>query len=137
MGAALYLRFILPGRASESGSETGIFAAAGELRSEGALAMAEREELTELLAWFETALTTPERTGRGRSKKRRHAAAGSISWIKDTAVEHVKRLHRLAEILRDHGCHVALIRSVNPGTVVYEDDHQIIAEPAKNLLQRV
>jgi hypothetical protein len=32
---------------------------------------------------------------------------------------------------------VEMIRSANPGYVVYEDDHQIVAEPFKDMLKRL
>jgi hypothetical protein len=55
----LYLRFILPGKDSDSGVEAGIFQAAYALAREGETSATERQELAELLGWFEAELITP------------------------------------------------------------------------------
>lgn len=137
----MYLRFVLPGRDPDSGVEAGVFRAAYDLLEMGEISAGERQELAELIAWFKAELATPTRFNRTKSKGADRRAAKDISWIKDTALEHVKRLQRLAQVLRDNGHHVAMIRSANPGYIVYEDDHQIVTQyapgPFKDMLQRV
>ncbi|MFY7916503.1 MAG: hypothetical protein ACOVPA_17750, partial [Rubrivivax sp.] len=51
------------------------------------------------------------------------------SWFKDTAAEHIRQMRLLADILERHGIQVDMLRTRRPGYVVYEDDHQVAAEP--------
>lgn len=133
----MYLRFVLLEDHPDTGVRAGLFNAAYSLNREGDLTGAERRELTALLVWFEAELKTPERFSRSTSKGRYRRTPKGISWLKDSARDHVQRMHRLAQILHDHGHHVEMVRSTNPGYLVYEDDHQIVAEPFNDMLKRV
>jgi hypothetical protein len=55
------------------------------------------------------------------------ARARSISWIK--ATEHVSRLYRLKALVEEAGWLVQEVRTDKPGFVLYEDEHQVVAEP--------
>jgi hypothetical protein len=85
--------------------------------------------VAELLAWFNEQLPTPERFNRSRSKGNYRRAARGLSWFKDTALEHVSRMHELKRIAEAYGHSVAVICEERIGYVVYEDDFQVIAEP--------
>jgi hypothetical protein len=39
----------------------------------------------------------------------------------------------IAHLLKEHGVPVRLLRSENPGKVLYEDDYQIVVEEWKHL----
>jgi hypothetical protein len=52
----------------------------------------------------------------------------AISWFKDTAHEHITRVRTLAEILKNHGVSVQMLKTDRVGYVVYEDEFQIVAE---------
>jgi len=58
-----------------------------------------------------------------------HAKNVALSWFKDSAIEHIRKMHGLAQILRAHDVHVEVIKTDRPGYVVYEDAYQITAEP--------
>lgn len=133
----MYLRFVLLEDHPDSGVRAGPFAAAYKLRDEGDFTETERQELSALIDWFKAELKVPERFSRSSSKGHYRRAAKGISWLKDSATDHVQKMHRVAQILRDHGYHVELVRSANPGYLVYEDDHQIVAEPFNDMLKRV
>lgn len=133
----MYLRFVLPATHPDTGVDTGVFKVAYALKNEGEISEAERQELTELLDWFGAELAVPDRFSRSTSKGHCRRATKGISWLKASANEHVKRMHRLVQILREHGHHVEMIRSANPGYVVYQDDHQIVAEPFNDMLRRL
>jgi hypothetical protein len=125
----MYLRFVLPHRNPDSGVREGIFSAAYELRDSGEPAPADLDELTRLLRWFGDNLTTPTRFNRTKSKGYyRHATKG-ISWLKPSATEHLSNMRKLVGILERYGRQATMIKTRNPGYVVYEDDHQIVAEP--------
>jgi len=38
-------------------------------------------------------------------------------------------MHNLKAILEGHDIHVEIISTHNPGYIVYEDEHQVTAEP--------
>lgn len=133
----MYLRFVLPATHPDTGVDTGVFEVTYALRNEGEISEAERQELTELLDWFGAELAVPDRFSRSTSKRHYRRATKGISWLKASADEHVKRMHRPVQILREHGHHVEMIRSANPGYVVYQDDHQIVAEPFNDMLKRL
>jgi hypothetical protein len=129
----MYLRFVVPGRHLDSGVRDGTFGAAYALRRGSDLSPYEREELEGLLGWFNDNLDLPFRFNRTKSKGYEDRAAKGISWFKASAEEHVTKMHRLAAILRDQGHHVSLIKTTNPGYLVYEDEHQVVAEPFKDV----
>jgi hypothetical protein len=52
-----------------------------------------------------------------------------IAWFKDTASEHLARMHGLKEILDKYGHDVVMLSEPRVGYVVHEDPFQIIAEP--------
>jgi len=39
----------------------------------------------------------------------------------------------LVELLREHGLSVRLLRSRNPGKILYEDDYQVVVRDWKHL----
>lgn len=51
-----------------------------------------------------------------------------VMWFKDDAGEAISRMWDLVAILRESGVPVRLLRSTNPGRVVYEDDFQVVVE---------
>jgi hypothetical protein len=46
--------------------------------------------------------------------------------VKDDAGEPVSRMWEIVSLLRDHGSPVRLLRSRNPGRVLYEDQFQVV-----------
>lgn len=52
-----------------------------------------------------------------------------IAWFRDTAADHIGRGQQMAVVLETHGYHVSMLREERVGYVVYEDEHQVIAEP--------
>ncbi len=124
-----FIRFVQPRRHQESGVEDGLFGLAYELRDSPTLASGDRATLDDALAWFETHLETPARFNRTKSKGyyRRHTRG--IAWFKDTAAEHLRRMHEIKTVLERNGHVVEVVVEARVGYVVYEDDFQVIAEP--------
>ena len=121
-----YLRFVVPDRDLDSGRKQGLFQVVAELLREGDLSAHERETLDEIGAWFHSHLERPETFSRSR---RPHAKAVAISWFKDSAKEHIRRMYAVASILAVHGIRAEVLTTERPGYVVYEDEWQITAEP--------
>lgn len=82
--------------------------------------------LEETYNWFKQSLPVPDRLSRST---RPHAHRAALSWYKDSAGEHIRRMRTLADLLGTHGYTVEMLRTHRPGFIVYEDDTQIAAEP--------
>ena len=57
----------------------------------------------------------------------------AVSWFKDTAEPSIKKMWEIVALLKEHGIAVRLLRSKNPGKIVYEDDFQIVVREWKRL----
>jgi hypothetical protein len=124
-----FIRFVLGRRDQDSGVEEGVFRLAYELRDSSRLEPADRESLAGTLVWFDENLDAPGRFNRTRSKGFYRRKARGIAWFKDTATEHLARMHRLKEILEKYGHSVVMLSEARVGYVVHEDPFQVIAEP--------
>lgn len=121
----MLIRFTVLATDTDSGSRQGILVAAHQLRDEGPLTAAEHAELNSQLHWFNEHLPIPA-TLAGTEHRR------AISWFKSDASEAIRRMWLLKGMLESHGFHVEVIRAADAGTVVHEDDWQIVAKPKKN-----
>jgi hypothetical protein len=124
-----FLRFVVPEVDADSGVETGLFRIAYALSDSVQVCGQHRKLLKEQLHWFEEHLPTPERFNRTSSKGYYRRATKGIAWFKDTASEHLTRMHTMKRIAESNGHAVHLIRENRIGYVVYEDEFQVIAEP--------
>lgn len=125
----MFIRFVLQRKHPDTGMEEGVFQAAYELRRAGDIPKDDLKKLDTLLEWFRTNLDTPERFSRTTSKGYRRRATKGVSWLKPGAKEHIAKFWALKEILDKHGHFVSLIKVQRPGYIVYEDKHQVVAEP--------
>ena len=124
-----FVPFVLTTRHRDSGVEDGIFGVAYRLRDDANVGAMERAQLADALNWFDEHLDTPDRFNRTRSKGFDRRNTKGISWFRETATEHVSRMHALRRILEAHGYPVTVVRETRLGYVVYEDDVQVVAEP--------
>jgi hypothetical protein len=120
----MLIRFATLATDTDSGYASGILVTAHTLRDEGDLTPEEHLELRAALAWFNEALFVPKLLERAEHRR-------AISWFKPAAEEAVRRMWHLKDLLDRHGHHVEVLRTSEPGTVVYEDDWQVIAKPRK------
>ena len=131
-----FLRFLVSSINEASGVEDGLFGAAYSLRDDRSLSAAEHSKLEEHLAWFRENLAIPERFNRTRSKGYYRRATKGISWFRDTADEHLARMHELKRIVEANGYIVSVIKEDRVGYVIYEDEDQVVAEPFKDTRTR-
>ena len=124
-----YLRFVVDQLDPDSGVAAGIFTVAYELRDSSNVVAADRHLLAEQLAWFENNLPRPTRLNRTTSKGFYRRRTRGIAWFKDTATEHVARMHQIKAVLERYGHAVAMITEARVGYVVHDDAYQVIAEP--------
>jgi hypothetical protein len=127
--AMAFLRFVVATRDPDSGVEEGLFRAAYTLRRSKNTTADHRRALAELLSWFDSHLPTPKRFNRTSSKGFYRRNARGIAWFRDSAHEHLLRMHQLRGILQSCGYSVEMIREDRIGYIVYEDAVQVVAEP--------
>jgi D-alanyl-D-alanine dipeptidase len=127
----MFVRFVIHKNDEGSGRRQGLFQALSDLEYAGALLAHEQEQYDEIYDWFRKRLKKPRSFTRSSKP---HAKKVALSWYKDTAVEHIAKMHALAQILQDHGVVVDVLRSERPGYVVYEDEFQVAAEPFKETM---
>jgi len=121
----MLIRFTVLAADADSGHKQGILVAAHTLRDEGDLSVEEHMELRTALSWFNENLFVP--TILDKPEHRR-----AISWFKPSAIEAIQKMWQLKRLLDSHGLHVDVLRSEKPGTIVYEDELQVIAKPQRS-----
>jgi hypothetical protein len=117
-----YVRFVIDRKDEDSHVEQGIFQAVARAREWQTIAGFDAQQLSELEAWFSNNLEKP--TSFGRNKLRL-----GICWFKTDVHEHISRIWEMVDILERNGIHVKKIRTDKPGSVIYEDEWQLVAEP--------
>jgi len=131
----MYLRFTTQFINPYGELETGIFMALKYLRDDHSLTKEEHIiKLKELSRWFDKNLEKPTRLSKGTSK---YNADISLSWFKDSAQEHIKKMQDFIEIAGHYDMIIERIASKNPGYIVFEDDYQVSAVPFKADSKRV
>ena len=104
----------------------GLFTAARRVRERAEAHPSDLNRLDELRVWFNLNLEKPRRFNRSRRPHRKEKA---LSWFKDTALEHLRMAREMAAIVVANGEPIREVHSDRPGYIVYEDDHQVVAEP--------
>jgi hypothetical protein len=124
-----FIRFVSATRDPDSGVETGLFELAYALLDADGVDLAHRKALRDGLAWFEKNLPTPHRFNRSKTKGYYRRNTKGIAWFRDSATECITRMHGLKRLLEANGFLVSMVREIQVGYIVYEDDLQVIAEP--------
>ena len=124
-----FVRFVVAERHPRTGLELGVFQVAYGLRDRTDIPEIDRAVLRDTLAWFGKNLAEPARFNRTRSKGYERRQTRGIAWFRDTAAEHIVHVQRLRAVLEVYGYQVSMLREERLGYVVYEDEHQVIAEP--------
>ena len=127
-----FLRFVLLEKHPDSGLNEGLFRLAYRLGKDPEFDEDDRSQLKEITSWFDKHLLVPSRFSRTSSKGYYRRATHGISWFRDTSNECVTRMFALKRIFEQNGHTVTLIQEERIGYVVYEDEHQVVAEPFKD-----
>lgn len=124
-----FIRFVIRQTHPDSGVEAGVFGLAYALRDSPRVEAEDRALLTATLAWVERNLRAPARFNRTTSKGFYRRKTRGIAWFKDTATEHLARMHQIKAALERYGHSVVMLSDTRVGYVVHEDAFQIVAEP--------
>ncbi|MFJ3868531.1 hypothetical protein [Streptomyces nigra] len=121
-----YLRFQSPHR-NDRGRFTGVFGLVNNLAREGRLS--EEQEAFRRLnnKWYDAAYTDPSTVD--ATVYDDEVNPGAAAWFKPSATHLLARVPGYLEILAAHGVDCQVLRSTDPGQVVYEDDVQIVVVP--------
>lgn len=131
----MYIRFTTQFINPYGELDTGIFMALKYLRDDHPLTKNDDiYKLKELTGWFNQHLQKPTRFSNGTSK---YNARISLSWFKDSATEHIKKIQEFIDIAERYDIIIERVSSKNPGYIVFEDEHQVSAVPFKTDRKRV
>jgi hypothetical protein len=116
----VYIRFVVGTNREAPRYQTGAVVELRMLRDSGELPDYDIDSINELFEWINRELPCPPFDGAGWSKD-------AICWFKDGAQDLISRFRDMIAILEIHGRPVRTIRTSKPGTILYEDDYQVVA----------
>ena len=122
----MYTKFITLFLDDLNDEEKGFLNAARYLNEQGILEEETKAKLQQNLSWIEAHL-----------KKRPEFQDSSendflnipMSWLKETASDHIQRMDEIREILEENDILVEVLQVEKPGKILYEDEHQVVAVP--------
>lgn len=123
---AVFVRFVVGSDGDHHRELTGIVIEARFLREDGRLSAGEAGLLEEAYTWLNDHLPVPPFSTRSWPRD-------AVAWFRDDAHDAIGRMWNLVTLLEEHGRPVRLLRSKNPGRVLYEDDFQVVVEEWKHL----
>ena len=116
----MYVRYQGTYNSTRTGKPCGIFAVVSHMKEKGLISPQEREEVRQIVDWFEEYLPNPPFYKEAPLPK-------AITWFKQaTSAEMLVKIERIKAIVETNGWQidVACHQEV-PGQVIYEDDYQI------------
>lgn len=122
----MFIRLVVGHDGEPHRSLTGIVASARLLRDAGSLDQHEVARLEELYQWLNANLPCPPFSTSGWSRE-------AVTWFKHDAGEPIRKLWEIALILRSQSVPVRLLRSANPGKVLFEDRFQVAVKEWREL----
>lgn len=125
----MFVRFVCPNPVAGMAARSGFFCAAYDLRDLQTLDQFSCQRLDDLLGWFRENLAIPTRFNTTKSKAAFHKEARGLSWFKPEASAALTKSYELISLLEENGYVIETLRTNRVGYIVYEDDHQIVAEP--------
>ena len=121
----MYIRFVTGQFDRDSGLDCGFFQSTYGIRhNRWEIDPWLRAEISRSLDWFEDHMEEPERFDPTSRKRRGH---WGVCWFRPEAKRHLREAHHMAWLLNEAGIPVHRVRARNPGEIVWQDDHQIVA----------
>ncbi|WP_410576203.1 hypothetical protein [Amycolatopsis sp. lyj-108] len=123
-----FVRFQSPIR-NERGTFTGVFGLVNGLALTGRLTVEQATFRRTSNDWFDRNFTNPAHAD--PSVYDVDVNPGAAAWFKATARVFIERVDGYLSILETHEVPCEAVWSANPGRVIYEDEHQIVAVARK------
>ncbi len=129
----MFLRFVRLTSVLGLKEREGFFSAAYDIVRESKADNHSLQRIEDLLGWYRKNLAVPPRFNRSTSKGySRTAITAGLSWFKPTANEHLSKAYELAALLEQHGHVIEILKTSRPGYIIYDDEHQVVAEAFSN-----
>lgn len=122
----IYIRFACFRLVAGQRTRLGLFQALQSARESEVAPDWALAELLRLNVWFADNMEAPDRFSRSRDDL---PGQQGLCWFKPEALNHIARMHELKRAMEACGVHVDLLTTRDPGPIVWEDEHQIVAEP--------
>ena len=129
----MFTRYVLSPFHPHEGPPNGLFVAAYSLKEGLAISAADRPILEQTLVWFEKNLAEPPRFNRTKSKGYDRRSKVGLSWFKPSATTHLENAEKLACLVAGYLRAVKVITTDRPGFVIFEDEHQLVAQPFRDI----
>ncbi len=120
MSEKVYLRFVYGVNSSSPTVQHGIVTELGKLVKKSDIPAYEKDEINDWLEWLNDALPHPPFQTSDWS-------VDAISWFKGSAKSFIQSFYEISVLLERNGRFVRVLRTSDPGTIVYEDDFQVVA----------
>lgn len=117
----MYIRFVVGTNRDRPTTQAGVVTELRMLRDSGRLPDYEVEHVEEIFELINEVLPCPPFLGSDWSPD-------AISWFKDSAQDMIRTFRQVVAILEEYGRPVRTIVTGNPGTILYEDAFQVVAE---------
>jgi hypothetical protein len=124
----MYVRYVVHEIDPASEKRLGVFQAAFNLQGTGQLLDEDAAAVQATREWFNENLERPTRFTNAKKPYHRRQQR-CISWFRAEAREHIEKVQVFIKVLRKNGIEVTELNATRVGYVVYEDEHQITAEP--------
>ena len=123
----IYVRFVCFRLVEGQRQRLGLFQALDEAKDcEFAPPWALRE-IGKKYGWFKENLAVPKQFEQAYGGQGRRG----LSWFKPIATEHIKQMHQLKLAVEECGVHVEILTTTDPGPIIWQDEHQLVADPGK------
>lgn len=117
----MFIRFVVGGDDEHHRLLTGIFAEARILRDENKLDRHEEQWLEDICDWYDTHLPLPPLVN-GQFPR------DAVAWFRAGSSEFIGRMWDIVAILKARDVPVRLLKSQNPGKILYEDEYQVLVQ---------
>ena len=124
-----YIRIVHNEPIRDVGFRAGFLNAVYRLRGSPEVSDVLYVQLSELIDWFNANLEIPEKFNRTSSKGAYRRNTSGLSWFKRDAKEHVAKAFEARQLLLESGIETDVFRTDRVGYIVYEDAHQVVAQP--------
>jgi len=116
----MFLRFICAIERGRDPLVTGPFLSLGRLRDQGRLEAHEAAWADEIYEWFNEHLPVPPFRARAFPER-------ALSWFVGGKNPVLRRMWELVAVLREKGVPMQMLRTSDPGAILYADDFQVVA----------